>query len=78
MSFQFRNGWQCQFLERDLRTPLPRKLHFASQDKVVELVTRGGGITDLESKSMLALAIEIGRGGVYLNLTDEQYSRLRH
>jgi hypothetical protein len=42
MSFQCRFGWHCQFLEEDLQTPLPRKLHFASPDKVVELVHLGG------------------------------------
>jgi hypothetical protein len=52
MYFQFGNGWQCQFLEKDLKTPLPRKLHFTSSDKVVELVERGGGITDQESRLM--------------------------
>ena len=35
LSFQCRYGWHCQFLEQDLKTPLPRKLHFASPDKVV-------------------------------------------
>ena len=43
MSFQCRDGWHCQFLDEDLKTPLPSKLHFASSDKVVELVERGGG-----------------------------------
>ena len=52
MYFQFRNGWNCQFLEEDLKTSLPRKLHFTSADKVVELVERGGGITDQESRLM--------------------------
>ena len=28
MSFFFRSGWQVQFLEADLKTPLPRKLMF--------------------------------------------------
>jgi len=32
MSFQDRRGWQVQFLEADLKTALPRKLHFASAD----------------------------------------------
>jgi hypothetical protein len=49
MYFQYRNGWQCQFLEADLKTALPRKLCFTSSDKVAELVERGGGITDSES-----------------------------
>jgi hypothetical protein len=52
MSFQCRNGWHCQFLEQDLKTALPRKLHFASSAKVIELVERGGGITDQESRLM--------------------------
>jgi hypothetical protein len=37
----YRNGWNCQFLEVDLKTPLPRKLHFTSTEKVIELVERG-------------------------------------
>lgn len=78
MYFQFRNGWQCQFLENDLRTPLPRTLHFTSADKVIELVKRGGGITDQESRLMLEQAVATGRGGVFLMLTSEQYARLRN
>ncbi len=44
LSFPDRNGWPCQFLEQDLKTALSRKLHFASSDKVIELVERAGGI----------------------------------
>ena len=72
LSFQCRYGWHCQFLELDLKTPLPRKLHFASPDKVVELVERGGGLSNLESRQALGQAIEIGRGGPFLSLTEEQ------
>ena len=78
MSFQDRRGWQVQFLEADLKTALPRKLHFASADKVIELVARGGGLGNLESKQMLDQAIEMGRGGVFLSLTPEQYAELLH
>jgi hypothetical protein len=77
MYFQYRNGWQCQLLEQDLRISLPRKLRFASSDKVVELIKRGGGITDQESRLMLDQAIVTGRGGVFLNLTTEQYAKLK-
>ena len=76
--FQCRNGWHCQFLEQDLKTPLPRKLHFISVAKVIELVERGGGITDQESRLMLDQAIMKGRGGVFLSLTAEQYAKLKH
>jgi hypothetical protein len=77
MSFQCRYGWHCQFLEQDLKTPLPRKLHFTSPDKVIELVERGGGLSNLESRQALDQAIEIGRGGVFLSLTAEQYAKLK-
>jgi hypothetical protein len=70
LSFQDRNGWQCQFLEADLKTPLPRKLHFTSPDKIIEIVERGGGLRDQESRLMLQQGISMGRGGVFLNLTE--------
>ena len=76
--FQFSNGWQCQFLEADLKTSLPRKPHFTSADKVIELLERGGGLTDQESRLMLDQAITTGRGGVLLSLTEEQYAKLKN
>jgi hypothetical protein len=69
MSFQDRYGWQCQFLEADLKTPLPRKLHFTSPDKIVELVERGGGFPNQESRLMLEQGIAMGRGGVLTSPT---------
>jgi len=77
LSFQLRDGWHCQFLEADLQTPLPKRLHFVSFDKVVELVERGGGFTDQDSRLMVNQGIEIGRGGIFLKLTEEQYAKLR-
>lgn len=77
VSFQCRNGWHCQFLEADLKTALPLKLHFISSDKIIELVRRGGGFAGQEGRLMLIQAIEMGRGGVFLNLTPEQYSKLK-
>ncbi len=76
MSFQCRNGWHCQFLEADLKTALPLKLHFIPSDKTIELVRRGGGFADQEGKLTLNRAIKMGRGGVFLNLTPEQYAKL--
>ena len=77
MSFMQRKGWTCQFLEPDLQTALPRRLSFADVEKVRELVKRGGGMMDLESASALEHGIEIGRGGVWLSLTPEQYAKLK-
>jgi hypothetical protein len=77
MTFMDRHGWQCQFLEEDLKTPLPRRLHFTSADKVIELVERGGGFKDQETRMMVSQGIATGRGGVFLSLTEEQYTSLK-
>jgi hypothetical protein len=48
MSFMnAKGGWYCQFLESDLKTPLPRKFTFQTLEKVEELIRRGGGMKDL-------------------------------
>ena len=76
MSFIYRNGWLCQFLDEDLQTSLPRKLHFRTEDKIREIARRGDGMLNLESLQAFDQAVEIGRGGVWLELTDEQYRTL--
>jgi hypothetical protein len=75
--FQFRQGWHCQFLEADLKTSLPRKPVLADSEMLIGLVERGGGLPDLASRQALDQAIAKGRGGVFLDLTPEQYARLR-
>jgi hypothetical protein len=50
---------------------------FVDDDKIVELVKRGGGLTNLESKQALERGLENGKGGVFLKLTPEQYEKLR-
>jgi hypothetical protein len=64
MYFFKRAGWEVQFLEPDLKTPLPRKLTFTDPEKISELAKRGGTWRDSESRQMLEHAIETGRGGV--------------
>ena len=64
-------------MEADFETPLPKRLYFASSDKVVELVERAGGFTNQDSRLMVNQAIEMGRGGIFLKLTEEQYAKLR-
>jgi hypothetical protein len=76
MSFMKSNGWFCQFLEEDLKTPLPRKLTFVSSDKIMDLAERAGALRNLECRQALELGIGVGRGGVFLILTDEQYQKL--
>jgi hypothetical protein len=35
------DGWNVQFLEGDVKTPLPRKLTFSDPEKIREIATRG-------------------------------------
>lgn len=42
LRFSFRQGWFCQFLEEDGRTPLPRTMVLRVERKLFELVKRGG------------------------------------
>jgi hypothetical protein len=77
LSFQPRKGWHCQFLQQDLKTSLPRKLNFASAEKVIELVERAGGFTEEDSRSIVNHGIETGRGGIFLMPTEGQYAKLR-
>ncbi len=77
MSFFFRKDWQIQFLEADLKTPLPRKLTFNATQRRLGSWRGGEAWGTSEAGQMLELAIEQGRGGVYLRLTPEQYARLR-
>jgi hypothetical protein len=77
MSFMQSHGWYCQFLEEDLKTPLPRKLTLASSDRIMELAERVGALRNLESRQALEHGIGVGRGGVFLILSDEQYRKLR-
>ncbi|HEX4038837.1 MAG TPA: hypothetical protein VHX37_12330 [Acidobacteriaceae bacterium] len=76
MSFQKQSGWYCQFLEEDLKTPLAKTLSLVNQNKLFEIAQRGGYTLNREGRQALPHAIEIGRGGIWLELTDEQYRRL--
>jgi hypothetical protein len=76
MSFMLRDGWRCQFLEQDLKTALPKKLLFKSHEKIREIAERGGCDLSLETRQALDHGIEIGRGGIWLELSQEQYQKL--
>jgi hypothetical protein len=77
MSFMLREGWHCQFLEEDLKTSLPRKVTLDSPAKLFELAERGGSNLNLEGRQALDHGIETGRGGLWLDLSEEQYAKLK-
>jgi hypothetical protein len=77
MHFMLAGAWHCQFLEPDLKTPAGRPRRFASSDLVIEMAQRGGASLRLEDRQALEYGIQLGRGSVWLNLTVEQYAKLK-
>jgi hypothetical protein len=77
LRFRFRQGWFCQFLEEDGKTPLPRTVVLSDERKVFELVKRGGFTLDISGRRELDEVFRKKRGGVWLELTPEQYAKLR-
>jgi hypothetical protein len=56
---------------------LPRTLTFADAGKIIEIAERGEALKDLAARQALDYGIELGRGSVYLMLTEQQYASLR-
>jgi hypothetical protein len=77
VEFSFRQGWFCQFWEEDRKTCLPRKVMLADDRKLLELVKRGGFTLNISGRQAIEEAIRKKRGGVWLDLTAEQYAKLR-
>ena len=76
LQFSFRQGWYCQFLEEDRKTPLPRTVMLDDQRKLFELVKRGGFTLNISGRREMEEAIRTKHGGVWLELTPEQYAKL--
>ena len=77
MSFPLSKQWHCQFLEEDVQTPLPLMLHIKDPNKIFDLAERGGYNLNFEGRQAIQHAIEKGRGGIWLELTPEQYQSTR-
>ena len=77
MHFMLVECWFCQFLEEDLKTSLPRKVRLEDPAKIVEMAKKGGAAMRLEDRQALDYGIAQGRGSVWLNLTQEQYQKLK-
>ncbi len=77
LQFSFRQGWFCQFLEEDRKTPLPRTVLLSDEGKLFELVKRDGFTLNISGRQEIEEAIRKKRGGVWLELTPEQYAKLR-
>lgn len=64
-------------MEPDLKTHLKKRLTFRDPEKIRTIVERVGNFADLQERQALDYAIQIGRGGVWLELTAEQYTKLK-
>ena len=64
MHFMLCEGWFCQFLEEDLKTPLPRKMSLEDPGKLFEIAERGGNKLTLENRQAIENAIAMGRGSI--------------
>lgn len=77
MSFVFRSRWHCRFHADNLgKTPISRQFIFCEVQKIYDLARRGRGFTEKESRDAFDQAIKVGCGGVWLQLSEEQYSAL--
>ena len=78
MNFMAVNGgWSVSFLEQDARTPLPRKFVFQDSAKVMEMAMRGGADSMSADRQAIHYALGVGRGSTWLNLTRDQYAKLK-
>ena len=64
------------FLQPDLKTLIGRMITFADADKIRVVVARTPTPLNLEARNMLEHSIQQGRGGLFLELTNEQYIKL--
>ena len=78
MSFRYWNAWDVIFFDTDrMRTALPRRARFNSDEALIEFAQRAGGIKMSEDRQILEMMIQRKTGEITLNLTDEQCTKLR-
>jgi hypothetical protein len=78
LQFYKREEWTVQLMTEDLRGSLGRLRGFATHDKLLEMISRTPTRLDLAAKNSLENAIKNGRGGLFLDITAEQYEAWRN
>ncbi len=76
MNFMAVQAWHVSFLEPDCQTSLPVKLTFKTPAKIRTMQQRFGSAS-LEDRQSFEHGLSIGRGGVWLTLSEEQYRKLK-
>jgi hypothetical protein len=59
------------------RRELPRRARFTTDEALIEFTRRAGGPKTLEDRNILTMMIQNKSGEITLELTDEQYDKLR-
>ena len=73
MSFSYRDVWWVVFWDNDrMRTPLPRKARFTTNEAMVEFIRRAGYPMTLENKTIVDMMLQRKSS----EITDEQYRKL--
>ncbi len=75
MTFFHLHEWHCRFFT-ECWQPLPKRLIFREAASIRETARRGDGLVDEEATKALDRLIKIGRGGIMLRLTDEQFQTI--
>jgi len=73
MTFRGCSRWQYRFWT-EANERLLTELTFQNADKIRKIARRGNGLIDNRDRDGFELDLEVGRGGTWLRLTDEQYS----
>ena len=72
MTFFHSRVWHCRFYSERWQ-PLPKRLTFRDAASIRETARRGGGLIDDEVDKALDRQFKLGRGGLMLRLSDEQF-----
>lgn len=72
------NAWDVIFFDTDrMRTALPREGALTTGEALIEFTRRAGGPKTLEDRNILAMMIQKKSGEITLELTDDQYAKLK-
>jgi hypothetical protein len=75
-ALQVKDWWRVQYLEADLRTSVGRGYHYTDLDRVRDILRRANA--DAEAWEEFESGIrKWGIGACFLNLTEEQYRKLK-
>jgi hypothetical protein len=75
MTFHHFHGWHCRFFSKSWKI-FPKRIIFRDSASIWETARRGNGLIDAAARECLQMAIELGRGGIMLRLTNEQFQAI--